>query len=247
MRENVSTALRITGMAIFACFLSVFVYISVYTLMSSITQEVVGYEVHVLDENSSEVGEPYFIEEKPTKIEPTHKYVAKYSEMSKTAKIVTGVLQVICGVGILFCTTGSVIAKVAAKDRNNADFNDATLDKTKGVKIGLLAAIPPILVYLVVLVLRFLSPSKVYDWVYWFYHVIFLAPVKPIVDAMTDGATQLHLVPIGSLIATIIFIVLYAAVFAVLYVICYNEDSFLAKVLYKSATKKENHRRLGGR
>ena len=171
-------------------------------------------------------------------------YAEKRSEMTAGANALLGVLQVVCGVGIVFCTVGSVFAKEAAKDRNDVDFNNEKPDKLRGFKIGALAVIPVTVVNIVTIALKLLGSSA--DTFYWVLRWVILCPVKPIVDVMTGGANNLTDVPLW---ATIVFLGFTAVLFVfcgVIYMLCYNEDSVIAKVLYKSTRKKkEKVKRLG--
>jgi hypothetical protein len=160
------------------------------------------------------------------------------------ATALLGILQVFCGVGIVFCTVGSVIAKEAARDRNDADFNNAAQDKMRGFKIGGLAVMPMLAAGVAAVVLKILGGASA--GFYWFYRWVILCPVKPIFDLLTGNATDFSGAPLWSVIVSVGFTALFLAFCGVMYIICYNEDSVIAKLLYKSAKrKKENVRKMG--
>ena len=246
MNGNISKATKMFGMAIFACVISFFVYISFFILMRTIATDVTGYTIYQVNDDGTTT-DIEVVEKAPESIKSNQGYKENRSEMPTSATITLGILQVICGVGIFMCTTGSILANTAAKDRNNTDFNEATFDKFKGLKIGALSVIPLFIYNLIIIALRFLSPSSISDWAFWIYRWIVLCPVKPIVDLITGNANKLHNTPIWSVFALIVFGILVMVFSFILYLICYNEDSFLSKFLYKSARKKDKTKRLGGR
>ena len=122
----------------------------------------------------------------PESIKENQGYRQVRSEMPKAANIIMGSLQVICGVGVFFCVVGSVLAKQAAKDRNNMDFAGASYDKLKGLKIGAIAAIPGALLWAVALILRLMPKVAFTDTYYWVYRWVIMCPVKPIIDIFTN-------------------------------------------------------------
>lgn len=245
---NTKAAGKILGMMLFTAFLCMFVQFSFHFMLKSFATEVIGYEVHrVFEDGSSE--ELGFIDksEKPANPENNMKYVSVFSEMPKSAKAVEVVLSTIFSLGILFCTAGSVLADIAAKDRNNCDFNGAKHNKNRGLVIGLISAVPLFALYLATLVLRFLPSSNAANWYFWFYRFIVLGPVKPINDVITNSATDLTKVSLSWTVFHIAYTVLFVLFCYLMYRICYNEDSVLAKLLYKSKRQDSNTRRLGGR
>ena len=246
MKNNIKPALKVVVMTAFACFMSFFIYISFFVIVNGITTKVVGYDVYELNEQGegAKIGT---VAEKPEETDENLRYVAVYSEMPDGAKATMGVLQIICGLGVYFCTVGSVFAQVAAKDRNDNDFNGITADKFRGLKIGLIAAVPGVLLYLITVASRFLTPSGFTHIYYWFYRWVVMCPVKPIADVFTFNAANLESAPVWSVLLYIVFIILSVVFCYVMYRICYNEESIVAKLLYKSTKKKEHKRRLGVR
>ncbi len=240
MKHNLMPALKVVGMSVFAVVISFFVYFSLHLVVRQFSTEVIGYTLY--GEGGKEIG---VVSELPKEFsDEVTSYGQKRSEMTPGATALLGVLQVVCGVGIVFCTVGSIFAKEAAKDRNDADFNNAKSDKLRGFKIGGLAVIPLLILNISAIALRIMGSSATVF--YWLYRWIFLCPVKPIIDAMTGNANTLAEAPLWAIIAFLGFTALLFAFCGVLYIICYNEDSVIAKVLYKSTKKKkENVRRLG--
>lgn len=237
MKNYFSPALRMVGMALFACFVSFFVYISFYVMIREFSTTVVGYTVYEIDSegNSKDIET---LPEPPKAIKENQGYRQVRSDMPKVANAIMGVLQVVCGVGVYFCVVGSVLAKLAAKDRNNMDFAGTSYDKLKGLKIGAIFAIPAVISWTAALLLRVIEKAAFTDTYYWVYRWFIMCPVKPIIDVFTNNAATLHQASISSIALTGVFPLLQIAFSAVMYIICFNEDSVIAKILYKS-TKKE--------
>ena len=257
MQSNLRIALRVIGMALFTSFLCLFVQVSFHTMMKSFSTEVIGYNVYQVyeDGTNKELG---YIEktEKPDNPQDDMRYMAVYSEMPQSAKVVEAVLSAVCSLGILFCTTGTTFAKVAAKDRNDCDFNGIEHDKSRGLKIGTLAAVIPAIYWASMLALSFMPQNTSINWLYWVYRFVIMGPVKPINDiilsSVFSGANQdytydLSVAPTWFIAFHIVYILLFIAYSYAMYRLCYNEDSVLAKLLYKSTRKEDNVRRLGGR
>lgn len=265
MQSNIKVALKVMGMALFASILCLVVQISIHTMMKSFTTEPVGYEVHEVKEDGTSVDHGVIsAEDAPETPEENFRYMAIYPDMPQSAKVVETVISLLFSLGILFCTTGSVFASVAAKDRNDCDFNGAEPNKNRGLVIGAIAAIPPALGYIAALVLKFIGSGKAVDWYYWVYRFIIMGPVKPLTDIftatqtgsfaigdktyITTGAeTSLMEVPLWTVAMMGVYVLLFVLMGYLMYRICYNEDSALAKLLYKSTRKEETGRRLGGR
>ena len=245
MQSNFKAARKIVGMALFSAVLCMFVQFSFHFMIKSFSTEVVGYTVCDA-ETGEEIG---YIDkaDRPDTAPDNIKYLSVFSDVPKSAKAVEVVLSMICSLGILFCTTGSVLANVAAKDRNDCDFNGAEYNKNKGIIIGLLAAIPSAILYAATLILRFVPSSSAVNWYFWFYRFIAMGPVKPLNDVLTGSQTVLAEAPIWWVVLQGLFTVLFVLFCYIMYRICYNEDSVIAKALYKSAQKDQNIRRLGSR
>lgn len=265
MRNNFKIARKIVGMALFASFLCIFVQFSFHTLIKSFSTEVVGYEVYeVVDEDTKISHGTIAKADLPEKPDKSFRYMAVYSEVPASAKAVEVILSTLFSLGIFFCTAGSVLANAAAKDRNDCDFNGVEHDKNRGLIIGLLAAIPSFFLYIVAIILRFMPSSKAINWYYWFYRFIVNGPFKPVNDVLTTvetnrftiGAetyivsgveTNLSNVEPWTVFIQVIYIVLLVAFCYIMYRICYNADSIVAKLLYKSTQKTQSPRRLGNR
>lgn len=248
MQSNFKAARKIIGMALFTSFLCIFIQFSFHFMIKSFSTEVIGYDVHEVLEDGTKVEHGFIPKsERPENPDQNTTYVSVFSEIPKSAKVVEIVLSSICSLGVLFCTAGSVLANVAAKDRNNCDFNGAEHNKKRGFIIGLLAVIPALILYIATLVLRFFPSNSYINWYFWFYRFIVMGPVKPINDAITSAQTDLASVPVWFVAVQGFYLILFVGFCYLMYYICYNEDSVLAKLLYKSTQKQQNFRRLGSR
>lgn len=235
---------KVIGMTVFACFISFFVYISLFLLLQAFSTKTGGYMVFYKDENGNSV-DVELVEELPEKSELPENYGYRIvrTEMPTAATVTLGIIQTVCGLGIVFCTAGTPIANAAAKDRNKTDFDKEKYDKLRGFKIGAVAAIPSFVFWLAAFLLRFVTPSALTHGYYWFYRWGVLSPVKPVADLITGNAAALEEIPAGAVFALIIFTAVLIAFCGVLYIICFNEESVIAKLLYKSAAKPEKPQR----
>lgn len=248
MQSNFKAACRIVGMAVFSAVLCMFVQFSFHFMTKSFSTKVIGYEVHEVLQDGTYVDHGYIDKaDRPETVPDNMKYVSVFSEIPKSARAVETVLSTVFSLGILFCTTGSVLANVAAKDRNDCDFNGVPHNKNRGLIIGLMAALPSAVLYAATLILRFLPSSPAVNWYYWVYRFIVMGPVKPLNDVMTNSQTDLASVPVFYVAIQGVFVLLFVVFCFCLYRICYNEDSVLAKLLYKSTRNDKNVRRLGSR
>ena len=238
MKRNVNPALKVVGISVFAVFLCFFVYISLFILVRQFSTQVVGYTVYeVVDGKSSDIET---LTEPPETLTENQGYRQERTEMNAGASALLGTLQVICGLGVVFCFVGSVLAKEAAKDRNDADFNNIAADKLRGFKIGALAVIPLALINIATIVMKLKGLSAAIF--YWLLRWGLLNPVKPVVDILTGNAVDIAQAPLWSLVALMGFTVLMVIFCGVMYIICYNEDSVISKLLYKSTKKKSKRK-----
>lgn len=239
MKRNFISAAKMTGMLVFACVISFFVYISFFVIIRQISTDVAGYTIYEVDENGHS-HDIETVEKAPESIAENQGYREVRTEMPQAANVLMSSLQVICGLGIVFCTVGSVIARDAARDRNDVDFNGKSYDKLRGLKIGAIFAVIPAILYTVCLVMRLTDPSsaaaKSY---YWFYRWLVMCPVKPVIDIFTGNAATLAEASVLSIALSGITVLLLVAFCTAMYLICYNEDSVVAKFLYKSTRKEE--------
>ncbi len=251
--SNFTAARKMVGMALFSAFICLFVQLSVFSLLKSFSTEVTEYKIYdvtVVDEANPEGSyvTTYKKSELPEDLDQTQfRAYPVYSEMPESVKVVETVINTVFSLGILFCTVGTVLANVAAKDRNSGDFDGAEYDKLRGFKMGALAAIVPLVFYVASIILKLLPSSKASDWFFWVYRIIILSPVKPLNDVLTGVQTSLAAVEWWWVIGAVAYIALFVAFCGVMYRICYNEDSWVAKLLYKSTKKETKTRRLGGR
>lgn len=248
MQSNIKSACRIVGMALFSAILCMFVQFSFHFMIKGFSTEVIGYEVHEVLEDGSDIDRGFIAKaDKPEIAENNMKYVSVFSEIPTSAKAVEVILSTVFSLGILFCTSGSVLANLAAKDRNDCDFNGVPHNKNRGLIIGLMAAVPAAVMYIAALILRLLPSKPAFNWFYWVYRFIVMGPVKPLNDVLVGSSADLASVSVLKLALQGVYILLFVVFCYLLYRICYNEDSVIAKLLYKSARKDQNVRRLGSR
>ena len=246
MKHNVSPAVKIIGMMVFACMVSFFVYISFFVMFRTISTDVIGYTVYEITEDGKSI-DLETLPEPPESVEENQGYREERSEMNAVASGMLATLQVVCGLGIMFCVVGSVLAKEAANDRNASDFKGVPYDRLRGLKIGMIAAIPSVVLTAIALVLRLMGKTGLGNIYYWVYRWIIMCPVKPINDLLTGNAASLLAAPVWSIAVQFGFAALLVFFCGAMYLICYNEDSIIAKLLYKSTKSKKNDKKRLGR
>ena len=243
MRSDFKVGIRLVSTMLFTCILCFFLYISVEVMIKQISTHVIGYDVIDTSANDGRGEKVGFVEAIPEERPENTKYISVYSEKPFAAKATTFALQSILCLCVFFCTVGSVVAKAAAVDRNDVDFNGGNHDRWKGFKLGLIASIPLTVAYgLAVLVkaMRYTSLGETYFWVYrW----LITIPVRPFVDLFVNSSINLQSASLKGVLLTGVFVPLLIIFCALMYFVCYNEDSVLAKILYKSMKKDDDTRR----
>lgn len=247
MRSDFKVGMKVVSTMLFTCILCFFLYISVDVMIKQISTHVIGYDVIDTAANNGKGEKVGFVEAIPEERPENTKYISVYSEKPFAAKATTWALQAVLGVGVFFCTVGSVVAKTAARDRNDVDFNKGVHDRWRGFKIGFFASLPLIATYILAVVVKVVKYTKLCESYFWVYRWIITIPVRPFVDLFVKRSISLAGTPLSGILWTGIFAPLLIVFCAVMYFICYNEDSVLAKILYKSMKKKDDTRRIGGR
>ncbi len=236
--------LKVVTTTLFVGVLCLFVFISFDVMLNAVSTKVIGYDVYEVTEDKK-VGEKIgFVETVPEEKEENVTYISVYSEKPQAAKIAEWTFQLVCGLCIFFCTAGSIIAKAAARDRNDVDFNKGVHDRFRGFKIGLFAGIPSAVAYVLTIVAKFCSSSIVAQGYYTVYRWVLTSPVKPLVDLLANNAVGIKNTDMKGILLAGIFVPLMVLFCGVMYFICYNEDSIVAKVLYKSAQKIDKTRKV---
>ena len=243
MRSDFKVGMKIVSTMIFTCILCFFLYISVDVMIKQISTHVIGYDVIDITANDGKGEKVDFVEAIPEEKPENTRYIAVFSEKPFAAKATTWVLQAVLCLGVFFCTAGSVVAKTAAKDRNDVDFNEGIHDRWRGIKIGFFASTPLIISYILAIVVKVINYRQLCEAYFWVYRWIITVPVRPFVDLLVNSSTNLGGAPLSGILWTGVFVPLLIAFCALMYFVCYNEDSVLAKILYKSMKEKDDTRR----
>lgn len=235
MKNNLMAALKVFGMTVFAALIGFFIYVSIYQIFNIGADAT--YAVYMVDSNGQflldESGN-YIVKgiynEYPTCGEgelPVK--VFDYSSATITAR---GLLQQICMLGTYLVLVLSVIFNIGNQDRNNVDFNGKVYDKFKGLKIGLFAAIPSAVVYLFFVYCK-LTGIQFYNMYMWL-NIIY----KPFMDLITNDATTIYNVSWTCIAIMLLFVLILPLVCFIGYRIAYDQDTWIARILYKSKEKK---------
>ena len=116
------------------------------------------------------------------------------------------------------------------RDRNLVKYNYIKFDKWKGLKSGLFAQIPGLVVIIVIWITHTTS-SSVNDWARLFYFILY-APVSAVVGHLENISQLFWLLPLW----------ICPAVSALAYHLGYNEVPFLAKIMYSNRSRSKKLR-----
>ncbi len=123
-----------------------------------------GYNAVVVDKNGKKVDSyTYKLEQKEDtkkiEFEKQGYIVNKAAIVTKKGEVFEFVCNTFCTVSILIVFVYNRLYKVGNKDFNLVKFNHKSQDKLRGLKIGAIASIPNFLLYVAIVVLKFVRPS----------------------------------------------------------------------------------------
>ena len=172
-RQNVKLAVQIFLRTVLAAILSFFLYFSITAIVNGVTTHAVGYRIYEYDENNQPVlvAEGSLEEESPEEsssetpasessgtaaTEATKRLYRETvrSEVPAGAAVFRDVLSQVLMLLILAAFPYGILWGQGDRDRNSVQFGHMQEDKRRGLKVGLLAAIPSVAVYLFLLLSR---------------------------------------------------------------------------------------------
>ena len=172
-RQNVKLAVQIFLRTILAAILSFFLYFSITAIVNGLTTHTVGYRIYEYDEHNQPVlvAEGSLDEESSLassseapaaesgETDATGETKKLYretvrSEVPAAAAVVRDVLSQVLMLLILAAFPYGILWGQGDRDRNSVQFGHMQEDKRRGLKVGLLAAIPSAAAYLFLLLSR---------------------------------------------------------------------------------------------
>ncbi len=118
----------------------------------------------------------------------------------------------------------------AMRDRNLVKYKYIQYDKWKGLKSGLFAQIPGVVV-IILIWLTNSRPGGLNEWVRLFYFILY-GPITPFTGALTPISQAFFLLPVW----------ICPAVAALAYYCGYNEIPFFANIVYKNRARSNKLR-----
>ncbi len=131
------------------------------------------------------------------------------------------VLSIVCTLFWVIADFRSTL-NAAMRDRNLVKYNYIKYDKWKGLKSGLYAQIPGLIVIIMIWVTHKTS-SSLNDWSRLLYFILY-APVSTLVGHLENSSQLFWLLPLW----------ICPAVSTAAYYLGYNEVPFLAKIMYST-------------
>ena len=156
--------------------------------------------------------------------------------MSPGVELFSDVLSSILMVLILISVTYTVLSKEGDRDSNAVQFGHMAYDPLRGLKVGLMAAVPSILSYL------FLIVSKITGWVpqYVSFFRLTNMPFLPLFNHLTPSAVSSAAdVSWPAILVMAISVIVVPLSCMIGYVMGYRHISLSENLVYKKKSKKK--------
>lgn len=227
----VTTALKIFGVSVLAAVMCLFLYFSVTMLSDGLFQAPQSYTVYeVVDGEQQEIAVMTPEEYNTDKAENPDKYditddrrvmaspnMGPKNDVCAALLTVTQVLTQVLMIGLFACMIGYYVWAEGDRDRNLQDYHGRKSTPLRGLWIGLIASVPPLAMYAVLLACKFqLLSTDGFIGVYRWLNVVFMPLVNVMVPVETAGASLLS---VGQLIGLFAMQLLTPAVCATAYLL----------------------------
>ena len=232
-----SLALRVWGRTIAAGVMCAVVYISMTVLATGLLSHTVGYRLYGVDENQ----ETYLIEEYYFQNGETleslgvtageNQTLQKISELSGGAERGTDIVTQVMMLLLLGIFPYSMLWELGSRDDNRVRFKHQTFDPKRGLKIGLLAAVPSALLYVL------LWGAKLADgpaWMLVAYRFLNI-PVLPFINWVIGKEVAVPAaIALWKMLLLVLPLLIVPAVSAVAYLLGYRQFSIHERLTYKN-------------
>lgn len=166
--------------------------------------------------------------------------VAIRSEEPMGVRIAVDVIASICMLLILAAFPYSIVWSRGDRDKNSVNFGHMQEDKLRGLKVGLISAIPAGIAYIVLIVSKIFDVLPTYVFFYRLGNVPFLPLLNAIIPDTVKTTAQL---PWGSILGMLVCVVYVPAVCCLAYFLGYKQISLSEKFIYTNPEKKKKRRR----
>ena len=166
--------------------------------------------------------------------------VALRSEEPVGVRIAVDILSSICMLLILAAFPYSIVWSKGDRDKNSVNFGHMQEDKLRGLKVGLISAVPAGIAYVVLLVSKIFDVLPGYVFLYRLGNVPFLPFLNAIIPDTVKTTAQ---VPWGSIAAMLVCVIFVPAICCLAYFLGYKQISLTEKFIYTNPDKKKKRRR----
>ena len=237
--EVISLALQVFLKTILAAVLSIFVYMSLSVIIIGMNSKQIGYRVYELNEAGEQVEVESQLFNDTITTAPTagegQLVEGIMSDPPASAMIFLNVLSEILMLLMLSFFIISALRDKGQRDHTNVKYGHMKEDKLIGLKIGLLAAIPAFVAYLVLVFAKITGLLPSYLFLYRYINICFL-PIINSVAGTSVLSTEISWLALFVLFLLQLFIplVCHAA-----YTIGYKQIFLSDKIVYKDPAKKK--------
>lgn len=242
MKQNISIALRCIASLIILNFLCFFMYISFNVIAVGVGTQSEGYVAY--KEEGGEIVElytHYYADGDDLKMKEytdkgievkTSSFRTPVSEGLSTA---IDVITVIFSFIILWSMIYSLLWKRGDSDNNLATFGHIEREKYKGLKIGLIADVPFLVLYLVLWADKLLSFSPAYSGIFKIANYYMF----PLIDLCYKGAESAAGIPVWGMLCLLLTLVPVPLIAHIGYYCGNNEISLGDKFIYAKTKEKK--------
>ena len=160
--------------------------------------------------------------------------VEKRSKLSPTAEWVSGILSQLFLLMLLIVMPYSILWERGDKDCNSVHFGHMQEDKLRGLKVGLMASIPSILAYLILVLSKLGLISSSYVFIYRFLNLAFIPVYNGLVG--TAGISW------GGMAVLLLTVAVVPLTGYIAYWLGYRQISLSEKIIYVNPNKKKKRR-----
>lgn len=245
-KSNSSIALGIFGRTVLAAIIGIFIYLSLSTIFTFFSTEKIGFAIYQNNEDgSTTLVEKHLYTDKDytedIEISDDQMVITLYSEVPDGVALA---LDIVAQIGALVALAAFPYTYLWAQgdhDRNEIQFGHITEDAYRGLKVGFLADIPAILIYIVLWLGKCGVPGT--DGAHALFTIAngsFMPFCYRVMGRTLESPTQLS---IGSMLLLLIPVLFLPLVCHVAYTLGLHQFSITDKLFYKHKKKNRKKRR----
>ncbi len=235
--KNIKSAVSCFIRYLVTTLITFFIYLSLTVIMVGFFTENVGYTVYSVENGTTTELYRYFYTDGEDVLYNTYESqglqltkVMTRSALEGTPKIVTNGITQVVGVIILYAFIHSVVWRLGDVDANLNATGNLKLDKFRGLKIGLIANIPIVLSYFILLLSKFNVLSGSWYSVYRFMNFAFFSFINVIFGQSTSSVQGASA---GSIILGALLLIFIPLICHICYVLGYKRVTFFDRLVYK--------------